>query len=165
MTEQVSSEQNDVALAAIRQATRHPVILSEQQENAFHEFRKRASIRRYNTLCLVRRGKLKYRRVGVAGGDLPMCPVEWDLWKAHRRFIDQLAAFARRQPPASALGVAARQHKASNRHAPVLAAWALYAGRGRHRTALVARKTGEKPHYIRWVIRQKTYATEMIDRR
>lgn len=154
MTEQSSSDQSDAALAAICEALRHPVVLSAQQEQAFHQFRKRAFIRRYNTIRLVRRGKLKYRRVGVAGGDLPVHPVEWDLRKAHKRFIDQLALLTRRQPPASALGVAARQHKASGRQAPVLEAWTLYAGRGRLRTALVSRKTGEKPHYIRRVIRE-----------
>jgi hypothetical protein len=154
MTEQVSSEQSDTALTAIREALRRPMVLSAEQEQAFHEFRKRSLIRRYNTIRLVRRGKLKYRRVGVAGADLPVHPVEWDLRNAHKRYIAQLAALIPRDPPATTLAVAARQRSAADRRAPVLAAWALYAGRGRHRTGLVARKTGEKPHYIRWVIRE-----------
>jgi hypothetical protein len=157
MTDDLSAEQAeqaDQALAAIREALRQPVSLSMQEEQAFHEFRSRSFIRRHTTIRKIRRGKLVFRRGGVAGADLAVHPIQWDLFRAHKRFDAQQAFLIPPTPPDSALGVAARQQKAASRRAPVLAALKFYAGRGRKRVALVVRQTGESSHYVRRVLRE-----------
>lgn len=98
------------ALAAIREALKHPRILSAQEERDFLERRKGMYIERHEYVATVRRGKLVYRAHGKAGADLPVPPYYWAMLQRQRDFqaeaskVDRACRMAamNRQPRSSA---------------------------------------------------------------
>lgn len=145
---------NALKIEPATSALNHPAQLSEGQEHTSPEPCARPFlIKRHETVRLMRRGVLVYRRRGVAGADLPVSPVEWDLDEAHRRYVADLCWLPQRAPDPQ-LGVAVRQERANTRRTRILAFYLQYRSRGRHCAALIAAKTKESLPYVRRVLRE-----------
>ena len=74
------------ALAAIREAFKHPHILTAEEERDFVERRAHACIERHEYIVTVRRGKIVYREHGKAGADLSVPPYYWRMLQRQRDF-------------------------------------------------------------------------------
>lgn len=142
---------NTAALAAMREARRNPEALSLQQEQVFFRLQNSIQIRRYASIELPG-GKFRcgFRR----GGDLPMWPAEWDVYKKYLKINREIGRISR-QPPASELGVQANLTKADKRRRPVLESYSRYAHRGCHAAALIEKATGEGIKYVQRVLREE----------
>src|SRR5207342_341465 len=102
------SEAGDAAaLAAIRSALANARSLSAEEEREFFQFRSTARVRRIETLCRERRGRLIFRLIGRGGADLPCHPIEWSNRQALRKFQRTLGRIFR-QPPSPTRGVQSR---------------------------------------------------------
>lgn len=78
------------ALAAIREALKHPRILTPVEEQDFLQRRARGltggTIERHEYIVTERRGKLVYREHGKAGADLSVPPYYWKMLQQRRDF-------------------------------------------------------------------------------
>lgn len=155
---------DSAALAAMREAFRHPRPVSQKEKKAFDQLRARAWIRRFETLRLIRRGALVFRINGRGGADLPCYRAEWENQKALQKFQRLLGRVFRR-PPKSALGVRSRQATADARAQRVLALQPLYQHRGRAAAALIARKLDEPAHYVRRILRENVHDPKSVSNR
>jgi hypothetical protein len=74
------------ALAAIREALKHPRVLTPEEEREFLERRAHAAIERHEYIVAMRRGRIVYREHGKAGADLSVPPYYWRMLKSRRDF-------------------------------------------------------------------------------
>jgi len=84
------------ALAAIREALKHPRILTSEEERDFLERRKGMYIERHEYLATMRGGKIVYRENGKAGADLDVPPYYWEMLKRRRDFEVEASKVERR---------------------------------------------------------------------
>jgi hypothetical protein len=142
-------------LKAIKEALRHPQVLTAQDEADLMEMRSRARIIRpaRRVVMIWRRRKFVFRIEGRAGADMNEHPDARKYKEAERDYLSRLAKMA---GPPIALGVKARQRKAVENEAKVLRAYEAFADRGSGAAAVVARVTGFTPQYVRRVIKKRT---------
>lgn len=146
----------NAALAAIRAAHANPRLMSAEEEAEFYQSFRRSTIRRVETIRLIRRGELVFRLKGKRGADLPCHPLEWERRHALGNFQRALRGDIR-QTPDPFLGVRARQTKAQARAQRVLSLYPFYAHRGRAAASLIAKRLGEKEHYVRRILRESVH--------
>ena len=80
----VPPEAEAKALAAIREAFKHPHYLTPDEEREFLERRAHGAIERHEYIVTTRRGKRVYREHGKAGADLPAPPYYMEMLKRQR---------------------------------------------------------------------------------
>lgn len=90
------------ALQAMREARKHPKVMTAREERDFLERRERGArsgtIGYSETPAIIRRGKIMYRVPGKGGADLVVPPDEWAALK-HQRDVDAETVKATRRPP------------------------------------------------------------------
>ncbi|EIL93252.1 hypothetical protein AB7849_02555 [Rhodanobacter sp. 115] len=85
----------EAALAAIREALKHPRVLTAEEERDFLERRAHGAIERHEYIVTMRRGKLVYREHGKAGADLSVPPYYWHMLQRRRDFEAEAAKVER----------------------------------------------------------------------
>ena len=137
----------DSALAAIREALKHPKAFTAEEERDFLERRARGlaagTISRHEYIVTMRRGMLVYREHGKAGADLPVPPYYMAMLNRRRDFETEAAKVDRkltmmahnrlRQPTA-------RTEKAAELKCRVMELGAVDTARGRYKR--IARDVG-----------------------
>ena len=92
----LTPEQDEVLLAAMREALKHPGrVLSADEEREFLERRAHGWIERHEYTVIERRGKIMYREPGRRGADQPVPPFYMDMLKRQRDFDTDLAKVER----------------------------------------------------------------------
>jgi len=74
------------ALAAIREALKHPRVLTPEEERDFLQRRAHGAIERHEYIAKMRRGRIVYREPGKAGADLSVPPYYWRMLQRQRDF-------------------------------------------------------------------------------
>jgi len=84
------------ALAAIREALKHPRMLTPEEEREFLERRAHAAIERHEYIVTMRRGRIVYREHGKSGADLSVPPYYWRMLQRQRDFEAEASKVERR---------------------------------------------------------------------
>jgi hypothetical protein len=153
------------ALAAIREALKHPRILTAEEERDFLERRKGMYIERHEYVATLRRGKIVYREHGKAGADLSVPPYYWEMLKQRRDREVQISKAERACRMANINRQLRSPQGARKRHAEILETISgLDHLPVRNRASTAARKLGIPVRTVRSAIAQeKRQAPKVLD--